>query len=75
MIIRKTTKCPISGDYRTKIWKKTCFSKTLLYDYGLEWKEIRTIGFRENHDFNCSVALPFGQLVGKKLYYKNYLHK
>lgn len=72
MIIRKTTKCPNSGNTRTKIWNKLLFSNKLLYDYGFELIENRTIGVKENH-LLASVPYEYGQSLGYSYYYKNYL--
>jgi hypothetical protein len=73
MIIRHTTACPITGNKRTKIWNKTIFKSKLLYDYGFEWIEFRTIGIKRGGGFLASVTKECGDSLGCHLYYVNYL--
>lgn len=73
MIIRVTTNCPITGNTRTRIYKRTCFFRDkLLYDYGLEETECRTIGSKEPELGLPSVAKEYGDITYQYLY-KNYL--
>lgn len=71
-IIRITLNCPITGSKRTTIYKKNCFGKKLLYDYGFELTEFRTIGLREPHLGPPSVAKLYGDSTYKYIYI-NYL--
>jgi len=73
MIIRHTTTCPITGNKRTKIWNETLFTNKLLYDYGFEWMESRTIGFKDKTPLLVSVAKEYEDSLGYHLYYINYL--
>lgn len=73
MVIRQTLSCPITGNKRTKIWKKTFFRKKLLYDYGFELLEQRTIGLKETYLGAPSVMKEYGDFIGYAYFYQNYI--